>query len=317
MVKQFSSYSVSLLVMALAACSPQGDKPLQGYAEGEFIRIAAPYAGTLTKLQVQRGDQVQNNAPLFVLEQENEKAARLEAQERLHSAEAQLENLRKGKRPSELDAARAQLTQARALLKQSELDYRRDEKLAASGFISPQRADAAHTALKRDQARVVELEAQLATAQMGARHDEIAAAEASVKAARAALQQAEWRLAQKTVNATATGLVQDTLFVQGEWVPAGSPVISLLPPQNIKLRFFVPEQHVAKLHPGQPVQVSCDGCGAPIKASISYISPQAEYTPPVIYSKENRNKLVFLIEARPSPADAIKLHPGQPVDVTL
>ena len=317
MANSFSSWPVSLLLLALAACSPQGNEPLQGYAEGEFIRIAAPYAGTLIKLQVQRGAQVQNNAPLFVLEQENEKAVRLEALERLHSAEAQLENLRKGKRPSELDGVRAQLTQARALLKQSEQDYRRDEKLAASGFISPQRADAAHTALKRDQARVVELQAQLSTAQMGARRDEITAAEASAKAARAALQQAEWKLAQKTVTATAAGLVYDTLFVQGEWVPAGSPVVSLLPPQNIKLRFFVPEQRLAKLHLGQAVQVGCDGCGAPIKASISYISPQAEYTPPVIYSKENRNKLVFLIEARPSPADAIKLHPGQPVDVNL
>jgi len=112
-------------------------------------------------------------------------------------------------------------------------------------------------------------------------------------------------------------LVQDTLYVQGEWVPAGSPVISLLPPENIKIRFFVTEKGLGGLRLGQTVKISCDSCGPAINANISYVSPQAEYTPPVIYSKENRSKLVFLIEAKTSPVDAIKLHPGQPVDVAL
>jgi HlyD family secretion protein len=313
------SFCTSVIAVALGSggCSPHNGNVLQGYAEGEFVRIAAPYAGTLLELKVQRGTQIRPNAPLFVLEQENEAAARLEAQKLLQRAEAQLENLKKGKRPSELAAIRAQRDQAHAAFTQSEADFRRNSKLASTGFISAEKLDVARAALARDKARIAELDAQLTTAQLSARSDEIKAAEADVAATRAALQQAEWKLAQKTVNAPVAGLVQDTLYVKGEWVPAGSPVISMLPPENIKIRFFVPEQQLAKVHAGQPVKITCDSCGAAVTASIIYISPQAEYTPPVIYSKENRDKLVYLIEAKTAPADAVKLHPGQPVDVAL
>jgi HlyD family secretion protein len=302
---------------ALASCSREAPPLYQGYAEGEYVRVAAPHAGSLTSLAVQRGAQVEAGAPLFALEQEKEKAARDEAAQGLKRAEAQLENLKKGKRPAELDAIVAQREQARATLKLSEADYARDEKLAKAGFISGQKLEAGRAALMRDHERLKELEAQLAAAKLAARVDEIRAAEAAVAAARAALARADWSLAQKSVKAPVAGLVQDTLYVQGEWVPAGSPVVSLLPPQNIKVRFFVPETQVGALKTGQAVTLSCDGCAAPVAAAISYISPQAEYTPPVIYSRENRDKLVFLVEARPAPADAAKLRPGQPMDVRL
>jgi HlyD family secretion protein len=113
------------------------------------------------------------------------------------------------------------------------------------------------------------------------------------------------------------GTVTDTLFARGEWVPAGAPVVSLLPPANVKVRFFVPEPRLGGVKVGQKVSLACDGCPAAVAATITYIAPQAEFTPPVIYSKENRAKLVFLVEAKPAAADASKLHPGQPVDVTL
>lgn len=314
--KFYLAASITLAGIA-GGCSPAPENVFQGYAEGEYIRVAVPYAGTLNTLNVQRGSLVQQGAPLFMLEQESEKAARLEAQERLHRAQAQLENLHKGKRPTEVAVIRAQLDQTQAGLMQSRLDFRRDEKLAVSGFISPQKLDAGHMALVRDQARVAELEAQLATAQLSARSDEIVAGAADVATAQAALQQAEWKLAQKSVIAPATAMVQDTLYVQGEWVPAGTPVVSLLPAENIKIRFFVPEQRLASLRLGQAVKISCDSCAAIIDAHVTYVAPQAEYTPPVIYSQESRSKLVFMIEAKTSPADAVKLHPGQPVDVRL
>jgi HlyD family secretion protein len=138
-----------------------------------------------------------------------------------------------------------------------------------------------------------------------------------VEAARAVVAQAQWRLGQKDQPAPRSGLVQDTFFVPGEWVPAGKPVVSLLPPENVKLRFFVPEPLIGRLRTGQKVSAACDGCGNPVEATISYVAPKAEYTPPVIYSKEARAKLVFLVEARVAAADAVRLHPGQPVDVTL
>jgi HlyD family secretion protein len=166
------------------------------------------------------------------------------------------------------------------------------------------------------------MEAQIRLARMAIGRDkEIAAAQADVEAARAVLAQSDWRLAQRAIafNAAppAKALVHDTFYSEGEWVAAGSPVVSLLPPGNIKLRFFVPETAVGALTLGQAVRAVCDGCSAPVSAKISYISRQAEFTPPVIYSREQRAKLVFLIEARPAPADAVRLKPGQPLDVSL
>ncbi len=151
---------------------------------------------------------------------------------------------------------------------------------------------------------------------LASRPDQVAAAQATLVATQEQLAQAEWRLAQKSQRAPRAALVADTLYTAGEWVQAGAPVVSLLPPENIKLRFFVPEQRIASLKFGQQVTVSCDGC-APLKAKITFVSPQAEYTAPLIYSKENRASLVFLVEARPEPADAVRLHPGQPVEIKL
>jgi len=300
---------------ALGACGDRGDGAFQGYAEGEYVRVAAPFAGNLQALNVKRGMQVKADDPLFVLEQENETAARREAEERLRNAEAQLADLRKSKRPSEIDTVRAQLEQARASLKLSTTNLKRQQELATAHFVSQAAVDDARANFERDQARVRELEAQVDTARLAARQDEIRAAEFNARAARAALEQADWKLAQKSVKAPLAGLVNDTNYVLGEWVPAGSPVVSLLPPQNIKVRFFVPEPALGAIKLEQTVNVRCDSCGAPLAARVSYISPQAEFTPPVIYSRETRSKLVYLIEARTSAEDAVKLHPGQPVEV--
>ena len=304
-------------VVLCAACGAPPRDAFQGYAEGEYVRVAAPFAGTLQSLAVARGAQAQAGDPLFALERENEAAGSHEAEARARNAEAQLANLNKGRRPTEIAAIRAQIEQARATLALAETSLKRQEQLVAAHFVTREKADEARTNVERDRARVTELEAQLATAQLAARSDEIRAAESNAAAARAALQQAQWRLAQKVVQAPVSGLVNDTNYVVGEWIPAGSPVVSLLPPQNIKVRFFVPEAALGRLQLGQKVSLSCDGCGAAISASISFISPQAEYTPPVIYSRETRAKLVYLIEARASPQDSVRLHPGQPFEVRL
>ena len=309
--------SAILGVLALVACGEPARPYYQGYAEAEYVRVALPFAGSLERLHVQRGAQVKAGDALFTLERENEAAARREAEERLHNAEAQLANLQKSRRPSEIEAVRAQLAQAEAALKLSQAQLKRSEQLVAQNFISKDRLDEARSAHERDRARVVQLTAELATSRLAAREDEIKAARAAVATAQATLEQADWKLGQKSATTPVAGLVADTLYVQGEWVPAGSPVVSLLPPKNVKVRFFVPEPALATLRIGQKVTVGCDGCAAPIASSITFISPQAEFTPPVIYSKENRAKLVFLIEAQPSPGDAVKLHPGQPVEVRL
>ncbi|MBI4195328.1 MAG: HlyD family efflux transporter periplasmic adaptor subunit [Betaproteobacteria bacterium] len=303
--------------LALAACGEREPSYYQGYVEAEYVRVAVPFSGRLERLHVERGAQVKAGDPLFALERENETAARREAEERLKNAEAQLANLRKGRRPTELDAIRAQLAQAESSLKLSEAQLKRAQQLVAQNFIAKEKLDEARAARDRDSARIAQFNADLATARLAARADEIKAAQAAVAAAQATFAQAEWRLAQKSATAPVGGLVADTLYVKGEWVQAGSPVVSLLPPRNLKVRFFVPEPALGTLRVGQDVSVACDGCAEPIRARLTFIAPQAEFTPPVIYSKENRAKLVFLIEVRPSPEDAVKLHPGQPVEVRV
>lgn len=305
------------LALLVAGCGERSPPYYQGYAEAEYVRVALPFAGSLERLHVQRGMQVKAGDALFVLERENEAAMRREAEERLRNAQAQLANLRKGKRPTEIAAIRAQISQAETVLGLSEVQLKRTEQLVAQNFIAKEKYDEARAVRDRDRAHVAQLKADLATAQLAARSDEIKAAQAVVAAAQATLAQAAWRLEQKSATAPVDGLVADTLYVKGEWVGAGSPVVSLLPPQNVKLKFFVPESALGALRVGQDVRVTCDGCAAPIGARVTFIAPQAEFTPPVIYSKENRTKLVFLIEARPGPDEAAKLHPGQPVEVRL
>ena len=305
------------LIALAAAMGLGGGGPLQvqGYVEGEYVYVASPVAGRLQTLEVARGAQVAAGAPLFALDRSSEQPARDDAAARLAQAEASLANLRKGKRPSEIDAVRAQLDQANAMLQLSAAALRRQEHLVATRVASREALDEASAAHARDTARVAELQAELQTAQLGARADEIQAAEAAVNAARAQLAQADWRLDQLSQAAPKAGLVVDTLYRPGEWVSAGAPVVQLLPPANVKVRFFVPEPQLGAIAIGDEVRVRCDACAPNLTAVISFISPDAEYTPPVIYSREMRAKLVYLVEAKPNEPRALR--PGQPVDVTL
>ena len=306
------------LVALAAAMGLGGDDSalqVQGYVEGEYVYVAAPVAGRLEALHVARGARVQAGDPLFRLDRSGEQPARDDAAARLARAEAHLADLRKGKRPSEIESIEAQLAQAQAMLELAETELKRRERLVATNVASREAVDQARAAYQREKARVAELQAELKTAQLGARADEIQAAEAEVRAARAQLAEAEWRLDQMSQAAPQAGVVIDTLYRPGEWVAAGNPVVSLLPPENVKVRLFVPEPRLGTIELGDEVRVSCDACPPDLTAVISFISPEAEYTPPVIYSREMRAKLVYMVEAEPGQPTA--LHPGQPVDVTL
>jgi HlyD family secretion protein len=303
-----------VMIFVLAACQKSEDNYWQGYVEGEYVMLASPYAGQLQKLHVRRGEQTAAGKPVFALEQESERAARLEAEQRMKASEARLENLGVAKRAPEIEALRAELKQAQVARQLAERNLAREEELVKSGATSRLRYDELRSAVERDRARVSEVEAQLRQAQMPVGRDaERKAAEGDLEAAKAALAQAAWRLEQKSVAAPVTGLVHDTYFSEGEWVPAGRPVAALLPPGNVKVRFYVPEAALSSLALHKELQVRCDGCPAALVAKVSYISAQAEFTPPVLYSKESRSKLMFLVEAR---LEGSSLRPGQPVDVT-
>lgn len=307
--------SAAIVGIGLAACGEATPPRWQGYVEGEFVHVASPFAGRLEQLSVHRGQQVAQGAPLFALETEEESAARTEAMAQMRAAQARLADLQTGQRPPEIDARRAQLAQAQAAAERSATALTRDEAQFRIGGISQAQLDQSRATAHADAARVRELRSDLAVARLPGRDAQRQAQSAQVEAARAALAQADWRLARKAASAPQPALVHDTLYRPGEWVPAGSPVVRLLPPGNIKVRFFVPEAALGGLRVGQPVTMRCDGCAQPIPATIRYVSTQAEYTPPVIYSNETRGKLVFMVEAQPAPADAAALHPGQPVEV--
>jgi HlyD family secretion protein len=287
----------------------------QGYVEGEFVAIASPYAGVLDSLFVARGDQVAAGRPLFVLEREAETASTREADARRRSAQARLDDLRATRRSPELDAARAEIVQARAARDLSRTLFDRAAQLWERGLVAQEQLDEARARLQRDSARLEQLEAQLRLAEQSVGRDrELAAAQAEADAAAAALAQANWSREQKARLAPQAGRVHETYYVQGEWVPAGRPVVSLLPPGNLKIRFFVPEGALSSVRLGRTVQVDCDGCDQRLEATVNWIATKAEYTPPLIYSRDQRRKLVFMVEARPAFGSAA-LHPGQPVDV--
>lgn len=307
---------LAFLLLALAGCVQDDPNLFQGYVEGEFVYVAAPLAGRLDALSVDRGARVAVGAPLFALERDYEQAAVEDAAHKLRTAESVLADRRKGQRPTEMESLRASLRHAEAALALAEVEHRRKSDLVNKETISREEYDRAKTELDQTRERVRQGRADLATAGLGSRVDAVRAAEADADAARARLDQARWNLDQKAQAAQVSGLVQDTLYRRGEWVAAGRPVVSLLPPENVKVRFFVPQAVVGGLTQGQAVRVSFDG-GDPVQARVSFISPQAEYTPPVIYSSQSRAKLVFLVEARVSGEDALRLHPGQPVDVRL
>lgn len=301
--------------VGLAACQPESGT-VHGYVEGEFVRVAPTSGGLLKKLSVERGQSVQTDDPLFSLDLIELSAQRDSAAASVQQVQAELNDLLKGERPEEIEILRQQQEQAQATLINAQAEYDRVLPLSQNGAVSLSKRDTAKAALDSAKARMAELEAQLKTANLGARVDRIEAMKASVEVAKLTLTQAEKKLQDAAPRAPVAGMIEDTLFRPGEYVAAGQPVVVLFPPENVKIRFYISQEIVPQLKMDQAITVSCDGCAAPIDARISYIAPESEYTPPVIYSVESRDKLVFLIEAQPD-AYTSALRPGLPVDIDL
>jgi HlyD family secretion protein len=288
----------------------------QGYAEADFVKIGPTQQGLLTAVAVTRGDWVEAGAALFTQDDADDRAARDQAAQLLAQGREQLANLRNGGKPTEIAQAEANLADTRAIFARAIADLARAEAQFPSGGISKQNLDQFRADRLSAQAKVDAAQAALAQARapMG-RDGEIMAQRAAVAASQSALGMAEWRLAQRHVIAPVAGQVADVLARPGETLTAGAPVVSLLPPGNIFVRYFVPEPLLSMIHLGDVVTLACDGCAAGLSAQISFISPRAEYTPPLIYSESSKAKLVFIVEARPARDQAVRLNPGQPIQV--
>lgn len=288
----------------------------QGYADADFIKIGPTQQGLLVKLAVARGSKVKLGDPLFDQDDANDRAARDQAKRQLVQAEHQLANLEAASKPTEIQQAQASLDDAEASRDKVAADLKRNEELAKTGGVSKQTVEDQRAELRSAIAKVQGMEAALTQARgpMG-REREIMAQNAMVEAYHAAVAMAQWRLDQRHVTAPTDGVIADVLAQPGETLGAGGPVVSLLPPDNIFVRFFVPEAQVAQLHYGDTVALLCDGCPNDLTGTVSFIAPQAEYTPPVIYSESIRSKLVYMVQAHPTRESGHLLNPGQPVAV--
>jgi HlyD family secretion protein len=314
--KKYILFGTACLLL-ISGCHHYKNKVVQGYIEGRYTYLASAIGGTLEKLPVSRGDQIKIHNLIFVLDQQPESDQLQQAQKNLAQAQQTLMDLEKGQRQTVLEQIKAQRAQAIAVMTLDRKTLIRYKKLYLKGAIDKQSVDTAQANFDRDMKKIKELNANLAEAKLGARTNQIKAQQEVVAAAKADVQQAQWALHQKTMYAPISALVFDTYYRVGEYVPAGQSIVSLLAPQNIKLIFFIPEPLLSTISLGQTVQFGCDSCKEKTAATISFISSEAEYTPPVIYSKDSRDKLVYRVEAKIAPDLAIHFHTGQPVDVYL
>lgn len=267
---------LSLLVFA-AACGRAETNILQGYGEADYIYLASQETGVVRELNVREGDRVEAGARVFTLDPDR---LALNAQ----SASAQ----------SAAAASAVRTAQAQATLAQR--NYARGAELFERGFYPRARLDS-------DRAAMDAANAQLAQARR-----EAGAASASTGLARE-------RLSDLDGAAPAAGVIERIYHRPGEVVAAGQPIAALLAPTNMKVRFFAPEAMLSQLPVGARVLVSCDDCGEPVAATVSYVSQEPQFTPPVIYSLDQREKLVFLVEARFEGETPVR--PGMPVDIRL
>ncbi len=288
----------------------------QGYADADFVKVGPTQQGLITQVHVARGDRIVKGAPLFDQDDADDRAASDQAARQLAQAQDQFANLQSGGKPTEILQAEANLADAEAARDKTQSDLARNQSLLKTGAATVQIVDQEAADLRSANAKVHAMEAALAQlrAPLG-RESEIKAQAAAVDAAQAALVMARWRLDQRHVVSPVSGAIADVLAQPGETLAAGAPVVSILPPENIFVRFFVPEPALPGVHQGDEVALLCDGCPPDLTATISFIAPQAEFTPPVIYSESTRGKLVFLVEARPKPSQASLLNPGQPATV--
>mgnify|MGYP000112020955 CR=1 FL=1 len=304
--------ALPVLAGLFGACQPAPGLAV-GYVEGEYVLITPIETAEIEAVEVERGDPVETGQVLARLEKRDAEISVAQARAALAQAESQVADLLVGKRPEEIDALRASLNSARAQAVEASRVLDRQKDLLDQGITSQANYDTAETSLELAKAKVAELEANLTVAQLPARPDTIAAARAAVDQARAAHENARWRLGKRTVQSPVNGRVFDIIRNAGETAGPQAPIVSVLPDGATKLRLYVPEPALADIAIGTKLSVRCDGCDPDMHATVYYIADEPEFTPPVIYSLDNRQKLVYLIEALPDDT-AHALKPGQIVD---
>lgn len=311
---------VSVLLIGLTflyACDERDHKSYQGYIEGDLNYLASPYSGILIKLYVDKGDTVKPGDPIYQLDPQPQLSRLQQATYTLQQAQSELQNLQKGQRKTVLQSIQAQIKQAEAELSLAKKNVVRYRKLYLQHAIEELQYDEAKRNLQQAQNRVKEFKANLAEASRASRIDLIKAQQDKAKSLQASVKDLEWQLAQKKKVSPAAGRIFDRFYLPGEFIAEGQPIVSLLTTDNMDVVFFIPEPVLSQIKINQQIHFTCDSCNTRYTATIYFISPNAEYTPPVIFSRERREKLVYRIEAKLSPEIAKQFNAGQPVDVYL
>jgi HlyD family secretion protein len=303
--------------LVLAGCNDTKDAAFQGWIEADLIFVGPDEAGRVETLAVREGDQVQVGGPLFTLDADLQAADVHTTNAQVAEARARVARVEAAQqRKEEIAVLEAQERRAQSAVDLSSAELERVQTLFNRGGISSQaQLDVAKANAGRDRAALEEVRRQITVARMSSREEDIAAARQSLAAAEARRTASETKLARRRLTAGIAGSVQQIYYRPGEMVPAGKPVLAILPPGNLKVRFFVSEAMLPQVKFGDTINVRCDGCQPGITATVSFISRTSEFTPPVIYSLEERHKLVFLIEARTEHPEMLRV--GQPVSVTL
>ncbi|WP_395448468.1 HlyD family secretion protein [Aminobacter sp. UC22_36] len=307
--------SIPFAASLFSACAAPAPLAV-GYVEGDYVQLAPIEVAQVETVSVRRGDRVEAGKPIVTLESGDARIAVTQAEAALAQAEAQLADLKVGKRPEEIAALEATVRSAKAQSDEASRVLVRTQDLFRRGIATQAQMDEAKTQVEVSQAAIGLAEANLDVAGLPAREDAIKAADKQVEQARSALGQAQWRLSKRTLTAPAAGRIDDVIRNAGDTAGPSSPVLSVLPDGAVKLTLFIPEKAFSSVRVGTRLAVRCDGCADGLTAKVSYVSPDPEFTPPVIYSLENRQKLVYLVEARPEDANSA-LQPGQIVDVAL
>jgi HlyD family secretion protein len=307
--------SVPLAAQLFSACAPAAPLAV-GYVEGDYVLLAPIEVAQVETISVKRGDRVEPGTPVVTLESADAKIAVAQAEAALAQAPPKLADLQVGKRPEEIEVLKAQVDMAKAQAADAKRRYTRASDLFKRGTGTQADYDTASATLEIANAQLGQAQANLAVGGLPARPETIKAADNQVRQAQSALEQARWRLSKRVLAAPSPGRINDVIRYPGDTAGPTAPVISILPDGAVKLSVYVPESAFSSVEVGTLLNVHCDGCGPDLKARISYVSPDPEFTPPVIYSLETRQKLVYLVEARPE-GDASALQPGQIVDVEL
>lgn len=304
------------LIASLMSCPAPGPALAVGYVEGEHVMLAPTETAQLLTLNVKRGDKVTPGMALGALEDADARIAVAETKATLAQAEAQLANLQEGRRPEEINVLEAALNSATAEITEAERVAARLSGLSRRGISSQADLDQATTKLNLARTKVAQAQANLAVARLPARSHEIAAARQQMKRAEASESAAEWRLSKRQLVSPSLGVISDIIRNPGDIAGPQAPVLDILPDGAVKIRLYFRESEMSKLAVGTVLNIQCDGCQTGVEAAVSYVSDTPEFTPPVIYSLENRQKLVFLVEARET-GGANALRPGQIVDASI